>query len=149
MKYLLKMVSLLVLSSLFTSTIRADGFDEVQEWRRRTRLPLFKEDPKMTQFALKKARYRAERDLQNNHKGPRPPKGWKEGTGEAKPFWGWLTCEMECDFQFVGAGMCVGKNGLRYMVFVGRGGSGRPLISRHNIPTYDTSYLTPNPPKVK
>lgn len=128
----------------------ADGFDEVQEWRRRTRLPLFKEDPKMTEFCRKKAKYRAERNLQNNHKGPKPPKGWHEGTGEAKKMWGWLTCEQECDWDYVGAALYVNKRtGLRYMVFVGRGGTGRPLISRHNIPTYDTSYLTPNPPTVE
>lgn len=145
----LKGFAVIILVLLSNNIVKGDGFDEVQEWRRRTGLPLFKEDPKMTKFAKMKASFRAERNLQNSHTGPKPQAGWVEGTGEAKPMWGWLTCAIEDDYTHAGAGLVVGSNGVRYMVFVGRGGTGRPLISSHNIPTYDTSYLTKNPEKVK
>lgn len=145
------MRELFIICLLFftTATARGDGFDEVNAWRKHVGLPTFKEDPRMTEFALKKARYRASRDLQNGHQGPKAPPGWIEGTGEATPDWGFLACAIECDFEFVGAALVMGTNGLRYMVFVGRGGSGRPLISSHNIPIVDTSRLTPNPEVVK
>jgi hypothetical protein len=126
----------------------ADGMDEVNEWRRRTGLPRFVEDPAMTRFAEMKARYRAQRNLRDGHQGPTPPAGWHEGTGEAKPSWGWLTCESESDYQYAGAAVCVGADGTRFMVLVCRQGSGRALISRHRAPVHDTSSLTPDPPRV-
>ena len=125
-----------------------DGMDEVNEWRRRSGLPAFIEDPAMTQFAMMKARYRAERHLRDGHQGPAAPAGWHEGTGEAQPVWGWLTCEMESDFQYAGAAMCVGSDGTRYMVLVCRSGTGRALIGRQGAPVHKTSHLTPNPPRV-
>jgi hypothetical protein len=131
------------------ATVRADAIEEVNEWRRRTGLPLFIEDPEMTKFAAMKARYRAEHNLRDGHQGPQPPGGWHEGTGEAMPSWGWLTCEMESDFKYAGAAMCVGRGGTRFMVLVCRGGSGRALVSRQNTPVHNTSYLTPNPPRVR
>lgn len=140
--------TMMVFLGLFASVVSADGMAEVNEWRRRSGLPPFVEDPEMTKFAIMKARYRAERNLQNGHQGPKPAAPWREGTGEAKPNWGWLTCEMESEFQYAGAGLCVGKDGTRYMVLVCRGGSGRALLSRHNAPIHNTSYLTPNPPRV-
>lgn len=144
MKFLTWIV--VVLSGL--SIVHADGMDEVNEWRRRSGLRPFVEDPEMTRFAMMKAQYRAERGLKNGHQGPRPPAGWHEGTGEATASWGWLTCEMEADFQYAGAGICIGRDGERYMVLVCRGGSGSALRSRQNAPVHDTSYLTPNPPRV-
>ena len=133
---------------LMIQAVQADGMAEVNEWRRRTGLPPFIEDPKMTEFAKAKARYRAERDLQNGHQGPKPPSNWHEGTGEATASWGWLTCEMESEFKYAGAGICVGPNGTRYMVLVCRDGSGRALVSRNNSPVHNTSHLSPNPPRV-
>ncbi|QDT62276.1 hypothetical protein SV7mr_48230 [Stieleria bergensis] len=130
-------------------TASGDGMAEVNEWRRKSGLKPFIEDAKMTEFAKSKARYRAERGLQNGHQGPKPPFHWHEGTGEAKPVWGWLTCEMESDFKYAGAGICVGKDGTRYMVLVCRDGSGRALISRNNVPVHSTAHLSPNPPKVE
>ncbi len=131
-----------------TSIAYGDGFDEINEWRKRCGLKPFIEDPKMTEFAAKKARYRAERNLRDGHQGPKPPAGWHEGTGEAKPFWGWLTCESESDFRYAGAAMCVGSDGTRYMVLVCREGTGRALISRNNAPVHNTSFMTPDPPRV-
>ena len=130
------------------SNVQADGMDEVNEWRRRTGLPPCNEDPQMTKFAEMKAKYRAEHDLRDGHQGPKPPAAWHEGTGEASRRWGWLTCEMECDFKYAGAGLCVGKDGTRYMVLVARGGSSKALVSRHNAPVHNTSHLTPNPPRI-
>ena len=144
MKYLIAMLMIAALAP----SLWADGMDEVNEWRRRNGLQPFIEDPAMTKFALMKARYRAERNLQNGHQGPRAPTGWHEGTGEAAPSWGWLTCEMEGDFQYAGAGMCVGRNGERFMVLVCRGGSGRALLPRNQVPVHNTSHLTPDPPRV-
>ena len=141
----------LVITAILASTpatVWADAMDEVNEWRRRSGLPPFVEDPAMTKFAAMKARYRAERNLRNGHQGPRPLAGWQEGTGEAMPSWGWLTCETESAFQYAGAAMCVGSDGTRFMVLVCRGGSGRALVPRQNSPVHDTSYLTPDPPRV-
>ena len=137
-----------VLCGSVIGTVRADGMAEVNEWRRRTGLPAFIEDPQMTAFAQSKARYRAERGLQNVHQGPKPPAGWHEGTGEATANWGWLTCEMESDFRYAGAGICLGADGTRYMVLVCRGGSGRALVSRNNTPVHKTAHITPNPQRV-
>lgn len=129
-------------------SVLADGMDEINEWRRRSGLRPFIEDPKMTEFARAKARFRAERGLQNGHQGPKPPRNWHEGTGEATSTWGWLTCESESDFKYAGAGICVAADGTRYMVLVCRDGSGRALLPRNNSPVHDTSYLTPKPPRV-
>jgi hypothetical protein len=141
---------LLLLTVCLTNfmAVRADGMAEVNEWRRRSGLRPFTADPEMTRFAEMKARYRAEANLRNGHQGPSAPAGWHEGTGEATASWGWLTCEMESDFQYAGAGICVGNDGTRFMVLVCRGGSGRALLSRHNSPVHNTSHLTPDPPRV-
>ncbi|MEM8671591.1 MAG: CAP domain-containing protein [Planctomycetota bacterium] len=144
----MKYLWMALLGAMMVQTAQADGMDEVNEWRRRTGLPPFIEDPKMTEFAKAKARYRAERGLQNGHQGPKAPSGWHEGTGEATASWGWLTCEMESQFKYAGAGMCVAPDGTRYMVLVCRGGSGRALVPRNNAPVHNTSYLTPKPPRV-
>jgi hypothetical protein len=142
---------LIIVAVLMTvaTSVQADGMDEVNEWRRRTGLPLFIEDPEMTKFAQMKARHRAENNLRNGHQGPKPPARWHEGTGEASSLWGWLTCEMECDFTYAGAGLCVGKDGTRYMVLVCRGGSSRPFISRRSVPVHSTSHLTPKPARIR
>ncbi len=139
---------IVVVCFAFAATASADGMAEVNEWRRRCGLPPFLEDPTLTEFALAKARYRAERNLRDGHRGPKPAATWHEGTGEASPSWGWLTCEMESDFKYAGAGVCVGSDGTRYMVLVCREGSGRALLARQNAPVHNTSYLTPNPPRV-
>jgi len=139
---------LVVLGLTSLSVVHADAMGEVNEWRRRCGLRPFVEDPAMTQFAEMKARYRAERNLRNGHQGPSSPPGWHEGTGEATASWGWLTCEMESDFQYAGAGICVGADGTRYMVLVCRDGSGRALLPRNNAPVHNTSHLSPNPPRV-
>ena len=77
--------------------------DEINEWRRRSGLRPFIEDPAMTRFAQMKAKYRAAKNLRNGHQGPQAPAGWREGTGEASSSWGWLTCESESDFTYAGA----------------------------------------------
>jgi hypothetical protein len=140
------LIGLFVIS--IASNAYGDGMDEVNEWRKRSGMRPFVEDPAMTKFAQMKAEYRAARQLRNGHQGPKPPAGWHEGTGEATADWGWLTCEMECDFQYAGAALCVGRDGQRYMVLVCRGGSGRPLISRQKVPVHNTSHLSPSPARV-
>ncbi len=144
----MKQTCILLSVALISQAVMADGMDEVNEWRRRTGLPAFIEDPAMTRFAEMKARYRAGRNLRDGHQGPAPPSGWHEGTGEATPSWGWLTCESESDFRHAGAAVCVGVDGTRFMVLVCRDGSGRALVSRNCAPVHNTSPLTPNPPRV-
>ena len=119
MRWMLSMIIVLTTQAI----VSADAIDEVNEWRKRSGLPLFIEDPAMTKFATMKARYRAERNLRDGHQGPRPPAGWHEGTGEAYATWGWLTCETESEFMYAGAGICVGRDGTRFMVLVCRDGS--------------------------
>ena len=137
----------ILLTLTLAQSVHADAWDEVCEWRRRARLPAMKEDPALTKFAMMKARYRAERGLQNGHQGPRWPKGCTEGTGEAKAMWGWLTCVTETDAKVGGAGMCIGRDGQRYMVLVVKGHR-RSLIDPHRYPIFDTSRLSPHPPRV-
>ena len=104
----------------------------------------------MAKFAQEKANYRAYYRLKNGHQGPQPIAGWREGTGEARSVWGWLTCCQEESAAYGGAGMCVGLDGDRYMVLVLRGGSGRCLLrSRNNVPIYDTSRLTAKPYRIQ
>lgn len=144
MRFLMLSIALIT----FVENSAGDAMDEVNEWRRRSGLRPFIEDPAMTQFAQQKARYRAANHLRNGHQGPRPPAGWHEGTGEATANWGWLTCEMESDYTYAGAGVCVGRDGTRYMVLVCRDGSGRALLPRQGAPVHSTSHLTPHPPTV-
>jgi len=125
------------------------AWSEFCEWRRLVGLPQIEHDQEMTNFAQRKANWRAYRESPDGHDGPDPEPGWREGTAAAKPVWGWLTCAQEEDADFGGAGMCVAKNGDRYMVLVLRGGTGEALIPRQNIPIHDTSYLTPNPVRIE
>ena len=136
---------LLLMLLLIPNLAAADAWDEFCEWRRRVGLPQVQKDPAMMKFAQDKANYRAYYGLQNGHQGPKQPYSWREGTGEATATWGFLTCCMEEDATHGGAGLCIGKDGQRYMVLVLRGGSGQALISRHQIPVHNTSYLTPKP----
>lgn len=146
------MKSRLILLSVYVLTFAAiahgGAFEEVSAWRRAAGLPQLIEDPAMTEFAQRKAEYRAARGLKNGHQGPSVPAGWTEGCGEATALWGWLTCATECDFRYGGAGVATGVDGERYMVFTGRGGSGRALIDPQRYPIINTSHLTPNPIRV-
>ena len=144
----MKWIGIALVVALSSQIAHADGMDEVNEWRRRTGLPRFVEDPAMTRFAEMKARHRAQHNLRDGHQGPKPPSGWHEGTGEAQPSWGWLTCESESDYRYAGAAVCVGVDGTRFMVLVCREGSGRALVSRHKSPVHNTSRLTPNPARI-
>ena len=139
------LIALFLFSNLAISIAQGAAFDEVNAWRRAAGLPVLIEDPQMTRFAQMKAEYRAQRGLKNGHQGPSNPSGWTEGCGEATSRWGWLTCATECDFRYGGAGVAIGADGERYMVFVGRGGSGRALLNPNQYPIIQTAHLTPNP----
>ena len=104
----MRIATLVAILLSINTMVLGDGMDEVNEWRRKSGLPPFVEDAEMTKFARMKARYRAERNLQDGHQGPKPPTSWHEGTGEATPEWGWLTCEMESDFKYAGAAFVCG-----------------------------------------
>ncbi|WP_372894520.1 CAP domain-containing protein [Stieleria sp.] len=140
-----RLILLVVFAVSSVAVAQGGAFDEVNAWRRAAGLPSFIEDPAMTEFAKRKAEYRAARGLKNGHQGPSVPAGWTEGCGEATATWGWLTCATECDFRYAGAGVAIGADGERYMVFVGRGGSGRALIDPNRYPIIKTAHLTPNP----
>lgn len=146
MRFGLGLFALVVLSASFC---HAEPLDEVNEWRRRVGLPQFARDAEMMRFAQMKAEYRAQRGLKDGHDGPKANAGWREGTGEATAQWGWLTCVIEESATHAGAGLAIGHDGERYMVLVLRGGTGRALISRQNIPIHDTSAMTPNPVDVR
>jgi len=139
----------LAVSIATVSTASATAMAEVNRWRARHGLPELKEVPEATDFAQKKAEYRAARMMKNGHQGPKCPAGWREGCGEADPEWGWLTCVMEEDAVYGGAGVAVGADGERYMVLIVSGGSGRALMPRNNLPTLRTAHLTPNPPRIQ
>ncbi len=129
---------------LLCGTACADGMTEVNTWRKHVGLPLLKEDKELTKFAQMKAEFRAQRRLHDGHQGPRWPEDCTEGSGESLPMWGFLTCIIECEGEYAGAG--IASDGReRYMVLVIRN-CGRSLINPNNIPILDTSHLTPNPP---
>ncbi|MEM9646480.1 MAG: CAP domain-containing protein [Planctomycetota bacterium] len=140
-----RMIWLCMFAISTVAVANGGAFDEVNAWRRGAGLPTLTEDPAMTKFAQMKAEYRAARGLKNGHQGPPVPAGWTAGCGEATETWGWLTCATECDFRFCGAGVAVGVDGERYMVFVGRGGSGRALLNPNRYPIIRTAHLTPKP----
>jgi hypothetical protein len=124
------------------------GLDEVNFWRSRNGLRPLREDPLLTRFAQRKAVYRAARMLKNGHQGEACPADCREGTGEAQPQWGWLTCVMEEDATHGGAGVAIGEDGERYMVLVVRGGSGSAPRGR-NVRPLATAHLTPDAPVVQ
>lgn len=137
----------LLLCSLLnvTSPVHAAAIDEVNLFRTTHGLHPFKHDPQLSVFAQRKAEYRAIRLLKNGHQGPQNPPGTAEGTAEALPMWGWLSCAMEEDWEYAGAGVAIGADHERYMVLVVRNGSGAALKGRSLRPV-STAHLTPNPP---
>ena len=139
-------VMMLVL--LLSSTAKAAAIDEVNLWRTKNGLTPFMEDKSLTRFAQRKAEYRAARLMKDGHQGPRCPPGCREGTGEARARWGWLTCVMEETGKYAGAGVAIGADGERYMVLIVRGTSGNAPIGRKVRPL-STAHLTPNAPKIR
>ena len=145
------MRSLLIFFMLAT-VANATALDEVNHWRTKNGLNALTEDPALTKFAQKKAEYRAARLLKNGHQGPRCPAGCREGCGEAKPFWGWLTCCMEETGNEAGAGVAVGEDGERCMVLIMKGTKGHAPRGRKighkgcSLKIINTSHLTPDAP---
>lgn len=147
-------IRVLLLTSLMSSTASATAMEEVNYWRTQNGLEPLREVPWMTEFAQRKAEWRAARLAQNGHQGPRCPAGCREGCGEAHSNWGWLTCCQEETGELAGAGVAIGADGQRYMVLIiqgtrgtaprGRqiGGRGAPLR------IINTSQLTPDAPRV-
>lgn len=126
---------------------------ELNFWRESNGLPILVEEPDYTEFAQMKAEWRAERLLKDGHDGPQHPEGTREGTGEATPDWGWLTCCQEETAERAGAGIAIGRDGLRYMVLVMRGGGDAPKGRAIGGPgsrlrIIDTSHMTPDAPRV-
>lgn len=141
------MLKVLLLLIVTCSIAQASGMDEVNAWRRKNGLLPFREVPWMTSMAQKKAEYRAARLLKDGHQGPKCPTGCREGTGEAIPWWGWLTCCMEETGKWAGAGVAIGADGERYMVLIVYGVEGWAPIGR-NVGRPNTAYLTPYPPVI-
>lgn len=136
------------------STASATAMKEVNHWRTQNGLPPLKEVPWMTKFAQQKAEWRAARLAQNGHQGPSCPAGCREGTGEATPSWGWLTCCQEETGKWAGAGVAIGADGQRYMVLVIHGTHGSTPKGRQigggssRLRIINTSSLTPDAPVV-
>ena len=128
------------------SSSPATAMREVNYWRERNGLPAFVEVPWITASAQHKAEYRAARGLKDGHAGRRHPTGCREGTGEAKPMWGWLTCCMEETGRYAGAGVAIGADGERYMVLQVWGLRGTAPIGR-NVRPLRTAHLTPDAPR--
>ena len=145
----------LLLVSLFASTASASALKEVNHWRTQNGLEPFNEVPWMTKFAQRKAEWRAARLAQNGHQGPPCPAGCREGTGEATPNWGWLTCCQEENGKWAGAGVAIGADGQRYMVLVIYGTQstapkGRQIGGRGaRLRIINTSSLTPDAPVIQ
>jgi hypothetical protein len=129
--------------------IKPTGWNEFCAWREIVGLPRVEYDKNMAAYAQIKAEQRARERLKDGHDGHPCPPSWREGTGEAKPMWGWLTCCQEEDAEYGGCGMCVGLDEDRYMVLLLRGGTGKALIPRDNIPIHDTSSMNPDPPRIE
>lgn len=138
---------IIILILLLSSTASASALEEVNLWRSKNGLPAFEEDAKLTEAAQRKAEYRAQRRLKDGHQGPRCPGGCREGTGEARPEWGWLTCVMEETGKTAGAGVAIGADGERYMVLIVRGTRGSAPRGR-SIRPMRTAHLTPDAPRV-
>ena len=133
--------------TLCASLLPAKAIDEVNAWRKANGLPAFQEDAALTKFAQMKAEYRAARLLKDGHQGPRCPSNCREGTAEAEPWWGWLSCCMEESGKTAGAGVAIGEDGERYMVLVVRGTRGTALSRR--IRPLKTAHMTPDAPIIK
>jgi hypothetical protein len=133
---------------LLSSTAHAGALDEVNLWRTTNGLPPFHEDTTLTAAAQHKAEYRAARLLKNGHQGPACPPGCREGTGEARAEWGWLTCVMEESGTYAGAGVAIGDDGERYMVLMVRGTHSHAPTGRQVHPLR-TSHLTPDAPRIQ
>ena len=142
----------LFLVLICASSASATAMKEVNHWRTQNGLQPFKEVPWMTKFAQRKAEWRAARLVQNGHQGPPCPAGCREGTGEATPAWGWLTCCQEETGKWAGAGVAIGADGQRYMVLVihgtqGSAPKGRQIGGgRSRLRIINTSALTPDAP---
>ena len=141
------MLRALLLTLLMCSVVQAKAIDEVNYWRKKNGLRPFVEDKKLSAAAQHKAEYRAARLLKDGHQGPACPAGCREGTGEARPSWGWLTCVMEETGSHAGAGVAIGPDGERYMVLIVRGSRGNAPIGR-NVRPISTAHLTPDAPRV-
>ncbi len=145
-------VRALLLSMLLASSASATAMQEVNHWRKANGLPELKEVPWITKFAQQKAEWRAARLAQNGHQGPACPAGCREGTGEATPSWGWLTCCQEETGKWAGAGVAIGADGQRYMVLVIHGTQGTASRGRQiggggsRLRIINTSSLTPDAP---
>ena len=148
-------IRVLLLTLLVTSTATASAMKEVNQWRTQNGLQPLKEVTWMTEFAQRKAEWRAARLAQNGHQGPRCPAGCREGTGEADSAWGWLTCCQEESGKWAGAGVAIGADGQRYMVLIIHGTQGTTPKGRQiggrgaRLRIIDTSKLTPNAPRIK
>ena len=144
----------LVLTLLIASTAGATAMEEVNHWRTQNGLPALKEDPALTEFAQRKAEWRAQRLAQNGHQGPTCPGGCREGCGEATSTWGWLTCCQEETGTYAGAGVAIGRDGQRYMVLIMKGTHGSAPKGRQiggrgaRMKIINTSHLTPDAPRV-
>jgi hypothetical protein len=132
---------------LLSSAAQASALEELNFWRTRNGLPAFQEDKTLTAAAQHKAEYRAARLLKDGHDGPTCPAGCREGTGEARPEWGWLTCVMEESGTHAGAGVAIGADGERYMVLLVRGTQGHASSGRQVRPLR-TAHLTPDAPRI-
>ena len=122
-----------------TSLAQASAMDEVNYWRTRNGLRPFAEVKALTAAAQQKAEYRAARLLKDNHAGPSCPAGCREGTGEARAEWGWLTCLMEETGSQAGAGVAIGADGERYMVLIVRGTRGSAPRAQRQTASHSTS----------
>ena len=148
-------IHILLLTLLITSTASATAIEEVNHWRTQNGLEAFKEVPWMTEFAQRKAEWRAARLAQNGHQGPRCPAGCREGCGEARSDWGWLTYCQEETGKWAGAGVAIGADGQRYMVLIihgtrGTTPKGRQIGGRGSrLRIINTSQLTADAPRIE
>lgn len=150
-RFLLLACLLVVLGPV--STAGASAMEEVNYWRAKNGLAPLQEVAWMSEFAQRKAEWRAARLAQNGHQGPACPAGCREGTGEASPSWGWLTCCQEESGRYAGAGVAIGADGQRYMVLVIHGAQGsaprgRSMGGGGSLRVLNTSRLTPDAPRV-
>jgi hypothetical protein len=144
-----------MLTLLITSTATATAMEEVNHWRASNGLSTFKEVAWMSEFAQRKAEWRAARLAKDGHQGPPCPAGCREGCGEANSTWGWLTCCQEETGKWAGAGVAIGEDGQRYMVLIIHGARGNAPRGRQiggtgaSLRIINTSNLTPDAPRIQ
>ena len=139
MRYALVFVIGIITSSTYAAD---DALDAANAARTARGLKLFKRDDGLTAAAKQCADYRAARFMAQhtaNDFAFLPVGSHADATGCAAWADGWGSCCTYSDYEYAGAAVTIGRDGLRYMSLFVRGGSGaelaesRPVVVRRGM----------------